>query len=162
VLGRSWQCSTIQVDFNLPERFDLNYVDADGQRHRPIIIHRALMGSLERFFGILIEHYAGNFPFWLAPVQAEVLPIADRHFDFANEVKNQLEAEGFRIQLDDRNEKIGYKIREAEVQKIPYMLIIGDKEVENKKVSVRQKGEGDTGEKTVKELLEIFSSELKK
>ena len=162
VLGRSWQCSTIQVDFNLPERFDLNYVDADGQRHRPIIIHRALMGSLERFFGILIEHYAGNFPFWLAPVQAEVLPIADRHFDFANEVKNQLETEGFRIQLDDRNEKVGYKIREAEVQKIPYMLIIGDKEVENKKVSVRQKGEGDTGEKTVKELLEIFSSELKK
>jgi len=162
VLGRSWQCSTIQVDFNLPERFDLNYVDADGQRHRPIIIHRALMGSLERFFGILIEHYAGNFPFWLAPVQAEVLPIADRHFDFANEVKNQLEAEGFRVHLDDRNEKVGYKIREAEVQKIPYMLIIGDKEIENKKVSVRQKGEGDTGEKTVKELLEIFSSELKK
>jgi threonyl-tRNA synthetase len=150
VLGRSWQCTTIQVDFNLPERFDLSFVDADGMRHRPITIHRALLGSLERFFGILIEHYAGNFPLWLTPVQVKVLPIADRHKEFADKVEQQLSAKGFRVESDGRNEKMGYKIREAEVNKIPYMIIIGDKELENNKISVRHKGEGDLGQ------MEIF------
>ncbi len=154
VLGRSWQCSTIQVDFNLPERFDLNFVDVDGQRHRPITIHRALLGSLERFFGILIEHYAGNFPFWLAPVQAIVLPIADRHFDYAAEVKQQLMQAGLRVNSDLRNEKVGFKIREAEVAKIPFMIIIGDKEVETQTLSIRHKGEGDLGVMKLKQLLE--------
>ncbi len=145
VLGRRWQCSTIQVDFNLPERFDLTFVDSDGQTYRPITIHRALLGSLERFFGILIEHYAGFFPLWLAPVQVVVLPIADRHFEYADQVAQQLKARNIRVEVDKRNEKVGFKIREAEVQKIPYMLIIGDKEVEEQKLAVRHKGEGDLG-----------------
>ncbi len=154
ILGRSWQCSTIQVDFNLPERFDLNFVDVDGQRYRPITIHRALLGSLERFFGILIEHYAGNFPLWLAPVQAIVLPIADRHFEYAAQVKQQLMQAGLRVNSDLRNEKVGFKIREAEVAKIPFMIIIGDKEVETQALSVRHKGEGDLGVMKLKQLLE--------
>ncbi len=160
VLGRSWQCSTIQVDFNLPERFDLTFVDVDGQRHRPITIHRALLGSLERFYGILIEHYAGNFPLWLAPVQAAVLPIADRHFDFAAEVERQLLDQGLRVEVDRRNEKIGFKIREAEVSRIPNMLIIGDREVEDKKISVRRKGQGDLGQMNVQEFVELISKDL--
>jgi threonyl-tRNA synthetase len=154
VLGRSWQCTTIQVDFNLPERFDLSFVDADGMRHRPITIHRALLGSLERFFGILIEHYAGNFPLWLTPVQVKVLPIADRHKEFADKVEQQLSAKGFRVESDGRNEKMGYKIREAEVNKIPYMIIIGDKELENNKISVRHKGEGDLGQMEISDFID--------
>ena len=154
VLGRSWQCTTIQVDFNLPERFDLSFVDADGMRHRPITIHRALLGSLERFFGILIEHYAGNFPLWLTPVQVKVLPIADRHKEFAGKVEQQLSAKGFRVEIDGRNEKMGYKIREAEVNKIPYMIIIGDKELENNKISVRHKGEGDLGQMEISDFID--------
>ena len=161
VLGRRWQCSTIQVDFNLPERFDLNFVDKDGQNYRPIVIHRALLGSIERFFGILIEHYAGNFPLWLAPVQIMALPIADRHFAFAEEVVDQLRAAGLRVEVDRRNEKIGFKIREAEVQKIPYMLIIGDKELESGRVSVRHKGEGDLGSMTVAQLKDRLLEEIK-
>lgn len=159
VLGRSWQCSTIQVDFNLPERFDLNYVDVDGERKRPITIHRALLGSLERFFGILIEHYAGNFPLWLAPVQAIVLPIADRHFQFAQEVRDELKRGGMRVELDTRNEKIGYKIRQAEVQKIAFMLIVGDQEVDGNVVSLRRKGQGDLGQKRVAEILRMMNKE---
>ena len=158
VLGRSWQCSTIQVDFNLPERFDLNFVDVDGQRHRPITIHRALLGSLERFFGILIEHYAGNFPLWLAPVQAIVLPIADRHFDYAAQVKQELIQAGLRVHSDLRNEKVGFKIREAEVAKIPFMIIIGDKEVETQTLSVRHKGEGDLGVMSREQLLDYIKT----
>lgn len=154
VLGRSWQCTTIQVDFNLPERFDLSFVDADGMRHRPITIHRALLGSLERFFGILIEHYAGNFPLWLTPVQVKVLPIADRHKEFADRVEQQLSAKGLRVESDGRNEKMGYKIREAEVNKIPYMIIIGDKELENNKISVRHKGEGDLGQMEISDFID--------
>ncbi len=160
VLGRSWQCSTIQVDFNLPERFDLNYIDADGERKRPITIHRALLGSLERFFGILIEHYAGNFPLWFAPVQAVVLPIADRHFDFAEKIKALLEKRNLRVNIDLRNEKIGFKIREAEVQKIKYMLVIGDQEVEKEKVSLRIKGKGDLGQKSIEEITNMIDDEL--
>lgn len=162
VLGRRWQCSTIQVDFNLPERFDLTFVDKDGQSYRPITIHRALLGSIERFFGILIEQYAGNFPLWLAPTQVMAMPIADRHFDMAQDVVNALLGAGFRAEADYRNEKIGFKIREAEVQKIPYMLIIGDKEVESGQVSVRHKGEGDLGSMTIEQVKERLFEELNK
>lgn len=161
VLGRRWQCSTIQVDFNLPERFDLNFVDKDGQNYRPIVIHRALLGSIERFFGILIEHYAGNFPLWLAPTQVMILPIADRHFEFADKVTDQLRDAGLRVESDKRNEKIGFKIREAEVQKIPYMLIIGDKELESGQVSVRHKGEGDLGSMAVDQFRDRLLEEIK-
>ena len=160
ILGRSWQCSTIQVDFNLPERFELNFVDADGHRHRPIIIHRALMGSLERFFGILIEHYGGSFPLWLAPVQGIVMAITDNQGDYAKKVREQLIDKGIRSELDLRNEKIGFKIREAELQKIPFMIIVGDKEVEQGKISVREKGKGDLGQMSIEEFLEIISNRL--
>jgi threonyl-tRNA synthetase len=158
-LGRMWQCSTIQVDFNLPEKFDIKYVGDDGVYHQPITIHRALLGSLERFFGILIEHYAGNFPVWLAPVQAVILPIADRHSDVAKQMQEKLIAAGLRTQIDTRNEKIGFKIREAEVQKIPYMLIVGDNEVASGNPSVRQKGKGDLGVQILAELIEKIKSE---
>jgi threonyl-tRNA synthetase len=157
VLGRSWQCSTIQVDFNLPERFDLSYVDTEGERKRPITIHRALLGSLERFFGILIEHYAGNFPIWLAPVQLKVLPLADRHFEYARKIYDTLRAKGFRVEIDERNEKIGYKIRNAEVQKVPYMIVLGDKEVETNNLSVRHKGEGDLGQMDLEKLIVLLN-----
>lgn len=137
VLGRSWQCSTIQVDFNLPERFELNYTGEDGKEHQPIMIHRALMGSLERFFGVLIEHYAGAFPVWLAPTQARIMNITDAQLDYAEGVYRQLRKAGVRVEKDLRNEKLNYKIREAQMQKVPYMLIIGDKEVEAGEVTVR-------------------------
>src|SRR5439155_24165672 len=129
-LGRKWQCSTIQVDFNFPERFDLTYIGDDGLQHRPFMVHRALLGSLERFFGVLIEHYAGAFPVWIAPVQAIVLPIADRHNDYAASVQHQLRAAGVRADLDDRSERVNPKIRDAQLQKVPYMLIVGDREQE--------------------------------
>ena len=145
VLGRLWQCSTIQVDFNLPEKFNIRYVGEDGFYHQPITIHRALLGSLERFFGVLIEHYAGNFPVWLAPVQVKVLPITDRHQEWAKEIDQNLKEQGIRSELDARNEKVNLKIREAELLKVPYMLIVGDKEVEAHTVSVRRKGIGDLG-----------------
>ncbi|MCK5069014.1 MAG: threonine--tRNA ligase, partial [Desulfocapsa sp.] len=137
VLGRSWQCSTIQVDFNLPERFDISYTGDDGKEHQPIMIHRALMGSLERFIGVLIEQYGGAFPLWLAPVQARVLNITDSQADFAAEVHAKLLKAGVRVEKDLRNEKLNYKIREAQMEKIPYMLIIGDKEKDSGTVTVR-------------------------
>lgn len=137
VLGRSWQCSTIQVDFNLPERFEISYTGEDGREHQPIMIHRALMGSLERFFGVLIEHYAGAFPVWLAPVQARIMNITDGQLPFAEAVYGELRRAGVRVEKDLRNEKLNYKIREAQMQKIPYMLILGDKEVESRQVTVR-------------------------
>ncbi|MBN2426086.1 MAG: threonine--tRNA ligase, partial [Calditrichaceae bacterium] len=160
VLGRSWQCSTIQVDFNLPERFDLNFVDIDGQKYRPITIHRALFGSMERFFGILIEQYAGNFPLWLSPVQVIVLPITDRQMEYAESIKNALSDYGYRVEVDRRNEKVGFKIREAEVNKIPYMVIVGDNELKNKDISVRHKGEGDLGQMPLSGLVEKIKNEL--
>ncbi len=144
-IGRTWQCSTIQVDFNEPERFDLTYVGQDGKEHRPIMIHRALLGSLERFFGVMIEHYAGAFPLWLAPTQVRVLPITENQHDYARKIMDQLIAAGIRAELDDRSEKVGYKIREAETQKIPVMLVVGQKEAEQNKVSVRKHREGDCG-----------------
>ena len=161
VLGRSWQCSTIQVDFNLPEGFDLNFVDADGQNHRPITIHRALLGSIERFFGILIEHHAGNFPLWLAPQQVQIIPIAERHKEYAQKIVDELALNNFRVDIDARNEKMGFKIREAEVQKVPYMLIIGDNEMQENNISVRHKGEGDLGKLTLSSFIDKLTSELK-
>jgi threonyl-tRNA synthetase len=144
-LGRAWQLGTIQLDYAAPERFDLNYVGEDNAVHRPVVIHRAVCGSLERFIAILIEHFAGAFPLWLAPVQAIVLPIADRHLEYARELAAQLDAAGLRVEVDDRKEKVNYKIREAQLQKIPYMLVVGDKEVSDRAVSVRSQKKGDLG-----------------
>jgi len=152
-LGRYWQCSTIQVDFNEPQRFDLSYVGQDGEKHQPIMIHRALLGSLERFFGVLIEHYGGAFPLWLAPVQVTVIPITDRQHEYARMVFDQLQNAGIRTKLDDRNEKVGYKIREAETQKIPYMIVLGDKELEAETISVRKRQEGDQGSMKIDEFI---------
>jgi threonyl-tRNA synthetase len=151
-LDRAWQCSTIQVDFHNPNRFELEYIAADGKAHQPVMIHRALLGSLERFFGILIEHYAGAFPLWLAPVQATILPVAERHHEYARQVEAELKAAGVRVQIDDRSEKLGYKIREAQVQKVPYMLVVGDKEAAAGGVSVRHRHAGDMGTRSVAEL----------
>jgi threonyl-tRNA synthetase len=144
-IGRLWQCTTIQFDFNLPERFDMTYVGEDGQKHRPYMIHRALLGSLERFFGVLIEHYNGNFPLWLAPVQVEILPIAERHNEYVQALEARLAAAGLRPHADLRREKIGYKIREAERLKVPLILVIGDKEVAAGTASLRVHGQGDKG-----------------
>ncbi len=145
VLGRTWQLGTVQVDYVMPERFDLEYTGADGQKHRPVVIHRAPFGSLERFIGVLIEHFAGEFPLWLAPVQAAIVPIADHYFDYATEVYNQFKAAGIRAELDERNEKVGYKIRDWELKKVPYMLVVGEKEKAANSVSVRQHKKGDLG-----------------
>ena len=153
-LKRSWQCTTIQLDFNLAERFDLHYVGEDGKHHRPYLIHRAILGSLERFFGVLIEHYNGNFPVWLAPVQAVILPIADRHNGYAQSLDKIFKENGLRSQLDLRREKVGHKIRDAETQKIPFILIVGDKEVKNGIASLRVHTVGDKGEVNVNEFLE--------
>lgn len=153
-LKRSWQCTTIQLDFNLSERFDLQYVGEDGKLHRPYLIHRAILGSLERFFGILIEHYNGNFPVWLAPVQVIIIPVADRHNDYALSLDNKFRESGLRSQVDLRREKVGYKIRDAEVHKIPFLLIVGDKEVDKGTASLRIHTVGDKGEVKVQEFLE--------
>jgi len=152
-LGRKWQLSTVQFDFTLPQRFGLEYVHEDGKRHQPLMVHRALYGSVERFFGTLIEHYAGAFPVWLAPVQAIVLPITDRSQEYAKSVHARLEAEGFRSQLDDRKEKVNLKIREAQLQKIPYMLVVGDREAESGAVSVRHRKHADMGAKPLDEFI---------
>lgn len=159
-LGRTWQCGTIQLDYQLPGRFDLKYTGADGEKHCPVMIHRVVFGSVERFIGVIIEHFAGAFPLWLAPVQVKILPIADRHLDRALEIKKALEQKGVRVEADDRSEKIGYKIREAQLQKIPYMLVIGDKEVEEGTVSVRHRGEGDIGSMTISALTERILEEV--
>lgn len=145
-LGRLWQCSTIQVDFNFPEKFDLTYAGRDGRKHRCVMIHRALLGSIERFLGILIEHYGGALPVWISPVQVKILPIADRHIKYALKVKKRLEKESMRVELDSRNEKVGRKIRGAQIEKVPYMLIIGDREVKNNTLSLRLRSEKDLGE----------------
>jgi threonyl-tRNA synthetase len=148
-IGRSWQLSTVQFDFNLPRRFELEFVGEDGAKHRPYMVHRALLGSLERFFGVLIEHYAGAFPVWLAPLQVKVLPITDAQMDYARAVTAKLADAEIRVELDERNEKIGFKIREAQLQKVPYMLVIGAKEVEADKVAVRDRKQGDQGQRDV-------------
>ena len=160
-LGRTWQCGTIQLDFQLPERFNLEYTGADGEKHCPVMIHRVVFGSVERFIGVLIEHFAGAFPLWLSPVQAVVLPIADRHADRAHEIEAELKKYGIRVKVDDRSEKIGYKIREAQLQKTPYMLVVGDKEVEDGTVSVRHRGEGDIGSMELSSLCDRLADEVK-
>jgi threonyl-tRNA synthetase len=148
-IGRKWQCATIQLDYQIPQRFDLKYVGADNAEHRPVVIHRAIYGSFERFIALLIEHFAGSWPLWLAPVQAVVLPISDRHLAYARGVRDRLEAAGLRVELDERQEKIGYKIREAQLQKIPYMLVTGDREAADGTVSVRSRAAGDQGARPV-------------
>ncbi len=162
VLNREWQCTTIQVDFNLPERFDVNYIAEDGQAHRTIMIHRALLGSLERFFGVLIEHYGGDFPAWLAPVQVAILPITERSRDYALSVQTELKKAGVRTFLDDRNEKVGYKIREAETQKIPYMIVLGDRETQENKISYRKRHQGDQGQIELPDFIKMISEEIEK
>ncbi|HOQ37786.1 MAG TPA: threonine--tRNA ligase [Acetivibrio sp.] len=160
-IGRTWQCGTIQLDFQMPERFDLTYIGADGERHRPVMIHRVVFGSIERFIAILTEHYAGAFPVWLSPVQVKILPLVDKHHGYAEEVKKQLEKEGIRVEVDLRNEKIGYKIREAQLAKIPYMLVIGDKETETKTLAVRSRKDGDLGSMSVDDFVAKIISEIK-
>lgn len=152
-LGRTWQCGTIQLDFLMPEKFDLTYIGEDGEKHRPVMIHRVVFGSIERFIGILTEHYGGAFPLWLAPVQAVVMPIADRHLPYAEAVASKLLDAGLRVEVDKRNQKIGYKIREAQLKKIPYMLVAGDKEVDEGNVSVRHRRLGDQGSWSIEQFI---------
>ena len=159
-IGRTWQCGTIQLDFQLPLRFELEYTGADGEKHRPIMIHRVAFGSIERFIGILIEHFAGAFPTWLAPIQVKVLPISDKYMDYAENVLAQLKDAGIRAELDSRAEKIGYKIREAQMQKVPYMLVVGAKEEESGLVSVRSRFEGDEGQKSTAEFIAALKEEI--
>jgi threonyl-tRNA synthetase len=159
-IGRKWQLGTIQVDYNLPERFDLTYTGEDNGKHRPVMIHRAPFGSMERFVAVLIEHCAGKFPLWLTPTQAIVLPISDKYFPYAQEVKQQLQKQDIRVEVDERNEKIGKKIREAEMNKIPYMFVVGEKEMTEGKVAVRKQAKGDLGTKTVNEVLDLLREEI--
>jgi len=160
-LNREWQCSTIQFDFNLPERFDLSYIAPDGSKQRPYMIHRALLGSIERFFGVLVEHYAGAFPVWLAPVQAKIIPLLEKHQDFANEIVEKLRDLDVDVEIDARNEKIGYRIREAQLEKVPYMLVIGDKELETGSVSVRSRKDGDLGTMSVDDFIKKITEEIR-
>ncbi len=159
-IGRTWQCGTIQLDFQMPERFDLTYVGPDGEKHRPVMVHRVVFGSIERFIAILTEHFAGAFPVWLSPVQVKILPIVEKHHDYAMEVKKTLEDKGIRVEVDLRNEKIGYKIREAQLEKAPYMLVIGDKEMDNKSVAVRSRKDGDLGSIEVNSFIEKIVQEV--
>jgi threonyl-tRNA synthetase len=160
-IGRTWQCGTIQLDFQLPERFDLNYVGADGEKHRPVMVHRVVFGSIERFMGILIEHYAGAFPTWLAPVQVRIMNISEHQVEYLNKVVDILKEEGLRVEVDVRNEKIGYKIREAQLQKVPYMLVIGDNEVKEDKISVRSRKDGDLGSLNIDDFVTRIKVEIK-
>ena len=156
----TWQCGTIQLDFQMPERFDLTYIGEDGEKHRPVMLHRVIFGSIERFIGVLIENYAGAFPTWLAPVQVKVLPIADSHKEYAEKVKEELENVGIRVEIDERNEKIGYKIREAQLEKVPYMLVLGDKEKEANSVGVRSRKDGDIGAMPIDEFIAKVVEEI--
>ena len=159
-LDRTWHCGTIQLDFLMPEKFDLTYVGEDGERHRPVMIHRVIYGSIERFIGILTEHFAGAFPTWLAPVQVRIIPIAERHHDYAFQIEKQLREAGLRAESDLRREKVGYKIRDGEVQRIPYLLITGDREVESSTVSVRRRNQGDLGAQSVEEFMAAIGEEI--
>jgi threonyl-tRNA synthetase len=152
-LGRKWQCGTIQLDYMMPQRFDLKYTGSDNADHRPVVIHRAIFGSIERFIAILIEHFAGAFPLWLAPLQVTVLPIADRHVEYARSVESRLKTEGLRAEIDERQEKINFKIRAAQLQKVPYMLVIGDREVTDSAVAVRSRARGDLGARSFDQFL---------
>jgi threonyl-tRNA synthetase len=160
-IGRKWQCATIQLDYHMPERFDLKYIGADNAEHRVVVIHRAIFGSFERFIAILIEHYAGAFPLWLAPLQAIVLPISDRHLDYGGAVRDRLAASGLRATLDERQEKIGYKIREAQLQKVPYMLVVGDRESAEGTVAVRTRRGGDQGSQPLAAFIDRALAEVR-
>ncbi|MFD0695647.1 threonine--tRNA ligase [Paenibacillus sp. GCM10027628] len=159
-LKRSWQCGTIQLDFQMPEKFDLSYIGEDNMKHRPVVIHRAVYGSIDRFMGIITEHFAGTFPLWLAPVQAKILPVSENYLDYAYQVKKQLEIEGIRVEVDARNEKLGYKIREAQLEKVPYMFVIGESEKLAGNVSVRKRGEGDLGSISIQAIVEQVKEEI--
>lgn len=159
-IGRTWQCGTCQLDFQMPERFDLNYIGSDGESHRPVMLHRTVLGSLERFFGILIEHFAGAFPFWISPVQVRILAVKDEVHPYALETRDILQSHDIRCEIDFRDEKLGKKIRDAQMQKVPYMLVIGDREVENKQVAVRERSKGDLGAMNIEELIHLFDSEF--
>ncbi|WP_019227700.1 threonine--tRNA ligase [Sedimentibacter sp. B4] len=159
-IGRTWQCGTIQLDYQLPQRFEMEYVGADGQKHRPVMIHRTAFGSIERFFGILIEQFAGAFPTWLAPVQVKVLPISDKYNEYAEKVKKYLEEKNIRVEVDLRAEKIGYKIREAQMGKVPFMFVVGEKEVENNSVSVRERKQGDMGSMNIDEIADVILNKV--
>jgi len=159
-LDRTWQCGTIQLDFQMPERFDLTYVGEDGEKHRPVMIHRVVFGSMERFIGILTEHYAGAFPVWLAPVQVRLIPITERHHDYANSLADRMKKAGVRVEVDARREKMGYKIREGQLQKIPYLLVMGDKEMESQTVSVRRRQEGDVGSQDIADFIARILEEI--
>lgn len=160
-LGRTWQCGTIQLDFQMPERFDLNYIGEDGKEHRPVMIHRAIYGSLERFMGILIEHFGGAFPVWLAPVQVKILPVSDDQLAYAEQLRAELEKEEIRVDVDAANEKLGYKIRQAQLEKVPYMLVVGKNEAENKTVAVRDRKEGDLGAMSIDEFRNKVLAEIR-
>ena len=159
-IGREWQLATIQCDFNLPERFDLSFINEKGEKERPVVIHRAISGSLERFMAVMIEHYAGAFPLWLSPVQASVIPIGEKHLAYAKEVQKQLKENNVRAELRDENETLGKKIRSAEMQKIPYLLIVGDKEISANAVSVRQRGKGDLGAAKISDFIGKIKEEI--
>jgi len=159
-LGRDWQCGTIQLDFQMPERFDLTYIGEDGEKHRPVMLHRVIFGSIERFIGIITEHFSGAFPAWLSPVQAKLLPITDAQFEYAKQVEAKLKAKGIRVEIDDSNEKIGYKIRKAQLEKVPYMLVMGAKEVEANAIAVRSRKDGDMGQMSVEEFIEKIQEEI--
>lgn len=159
-IGRTWQCGTIQLDFQMPQRFDITYVGADGENHRPIMLHRVIFGSIERFIGILIEHYAGRFPTWLSPVQVKILPITDKHIEHCLKLEKEMKEKGIRVETDARNEKVGYKIREAQLSQIPYMLIIGDKEIESGEVSVRSRDKGELGSVSVETFINDIVKEI--
>lgn len=159
-IGRTWQCGTIQLDMNMPERFDLTFIDSDGTEKRPVMIHRVIFGSVERFFGILIEHYAGAFPTWLAPVQAVIIPVSEKFNDYGKEVKEKLFSNNIRVELDDSNESLGKRVRTAEKKKVPYILVVGEKEMESKTVAIRKRNEGDLGAKTVEEFISIVKDEI--
>lgn len=159
-IGRTWQCGTIQLDMLMPEKFDLTYIGEDGQKHRPVMIHRVAYGSIERFIGILIEHFAGAFPMWLAPVQAKILPISERHAEYAQTIAQSMRDKDIRVEVDDRNEKIGYKIREGQLEKVPYMLVVGDKEAETRTVAVRKRGQGDIGAMGVDDFITTALGEI--
>jgi threonyl-tRNA synthetase len=161
-IGRKWQLGTIQVDYNLPERFELEYTGEDNRKHRPVMIHRAPFGSMERFVAVLIEHTGGKFPLWLTPDQVAVLPVSERFNEYAREVGRELEKEDVRVVVDERNEKIGRKIRDGEVKKVPYMIVVGEKELENRTVSVRKKGDGDMGSMKIAIFAAILKEEIEK
>jgi threonyl-tRNA synthetase len=160
-IGRTWQCGTIQLDMQLPQRFDLNYIGEDGNKHKPIVIHRVVYGSIERFIGILIEHFAGRFPTWLAPVQVKFIPVADRHVDYCKELKIKFEQNNLNVEIDSRSEQVGYKIREAQLQQIPYMIIVGDEELNSDELAIRSRDNGELGKMTIDEFTKLITEEIK-